>query len=261
MSFSHSWVRRKPWFSRAWYNAAMDRIAPTRRPDRPVQGQQRWHQLLFSHWVVPEAVLRPLVPARLTLDTFQGACYAGVVAFVMQNVRPFLWAPSIPTATTFGEVNLRTYVHLDGREPGVFFFSLDAESSLAVWAARTLWSLPYFYSRVSVQEAGAEMRYRVERRTPRVAWSAQAQLGAALAAPEPDSLEFFLCERYQFYAERRGQLLRARVSHAPYALRAATCTAIDGSLLTAAGLPDTGARTRDLWSPGVDVEVFALERA
>jgi uncharacterized protein YqjF (DUF2071 family) len=104
------------------------------------------------------------------------------------------------------------------------------------------------------------MWYSLERRRPRLAWSARAQLGSRLAPPEPDSLEFFLCERYQFYAERRAQLLRARVSHAPYALQAATCTALEGSLLTAAGLPDSGTRPRDLWSPGVDVEVSALER-
>jgi uncharacterized protein YqjF (DUF2071 family) len=129
----------------------MDRAAPTHRPPGRAQGFQRWHRLLFTHWEVPETVLRPLVPSRLTLDMFDGRCYVGVVAFTMQNVRPTLWAPSIPSATEFGEINLRTYVHVDGTEPGVFFFSLDAGSRLVVWTARKFWGLPYHHADISIQ--------------------------------------------------------------------------------------------------------------
>src|SRR6266571_7182003 len=104
----------------------MDRVAPTRKPAGRPQGSQRWHRLLFSHWELPAETLRPLVPTRLSLDGFEGHYYVGAVSFTMQNVRPFRWAPPFPTATEFGEINLRTYVHLDGQEPGVYFFSLDA---------------------------------------------------------------------------------------------------------------------------------------
>ena len=36
----------------------IDRIAPTRRPDQPVRGYQRWRSLLFLHWQVPADLLR-----------------------------------------------------------------------------------------------------------------------------------------------------------------------------------------------------------
>jgi uncharacterized protein YqjF (DUF2071 family) len=237
----------------------IDRVAPTRRPKGRPQGFQRWHRLLFSHWQVPEAVLRPLVPTRLALDDFEGRFYVGAVAFTMQNVRPFLWAPPIPTAREFGEVNLRTYVHIDGGEPGVFFFSLDASSSLAVLAARTLWGLPYFRADVTTDEAGAEITYRVRRRHASLKFEARAIVDALLEPPSPESLEFFLCERYQFYAEHRGQMRRARVHHAPYVLHAVREGEASVELLRAAKLPVDGARTPDLFSPGVDVEIFALE--
>jgi uncharacterized protein YqjF (DUF2071 family) len=236
----------------------MDRIAPTRRPAGKPQGSQRWHRLLFSHWQVPEAALRPLVPEALQLDAFEGRCYVGVVSFLMQNVRPFRWAPSVPTAREFGEINVRTYVHLDGREPGVFFFSLDAASSLVVWVARTFWSLPYYRAEVAATYADREVEYRSQRRGSSVAFATRASIGQPLPASKPSSLEFFLCERYQFYAQSARGLQRARVHHTPYELHAVEDISADPSLVEATGLPVTGARPRDLYSPGVDVEVFGL---
>ena len=235
----------------------MDRRTPTLRPAGPPQGFQRWHRLLFSHWEVPEAALRALVPQSLELDAYDGRFYVGVVAFTMQNVRPLRWAPSIPTATEFGEINVRTYVHHEGREPGVYFFSLDAASALVVWAARTFWGLPYHRAAIRIQDAPPEAQYQCTRGT--LAFSAQAHIGAALPPPPTDSLEYFLCERYQFYATQRGRLRRARVHHAPYPLQRVEHATVDSTLLTAAGLPGNGARIPDLFSPGVDVEVFGLE--
>jgi uncharacterized protein YqjF (DUF2071 family) len=216
--------------------------------------------LLFAHWTVPAEVLRPLVPAQLALDTFGGRCFVGVVAFTMQQVRPWLWAPSIPGAREFGEINLRTYVHHDGEEPGVYFFSLDAASRLVVTVARAFWGLPYFHADVRAVDEGAHIRFAAERSSAPVSFEATAHIGSPLPRPGPESLEFFLCERYQFYAELRGQLHRARVHHAPYAVHATERSFVSDTLLTAAGLPTNGERLPDLFSPGVDVDVFALER-
>lgn len=241
---------------------AVERLAANRRPDRPRQGSQRWDRLLFVHWEVPAEVLRPLVDARLTLDTFEGRCLVGFVAFTMQRVRPWQWLPSFPTATTFGELNLRTYVHLDGREPGVWFFSLDAHSALAVLAARALWHLPYFRSDITHDhDASRELRWHCRRRWPRPSaaeLTARCRVGDALPASVPGSLTFFLAERYQFYTTRGRQLLRGRVHHAPYPLHTAHDVEVSPALMDAAGLASTGARTVDLFSPGVDVDIFPI---
>jgi uncharacterized protein YqjF (DUF2071 family) len=238
----------------------MDRLAPTRRPSRQPQGFQRWHRLLFSHWTVPEAALRPLVPERLTLDTHRGHCYVGVVSFSMQNVKPWRRGPILPGGASFGEINLRTYVHLDGEEPGVFFFSLDAAHRLVVIAARAFWGLPYRHADVEVLDSDNEISFSAQRLGTDVEFAANARIGAPLATATPDSLEFFLCERYQFYAEIRGRLHRARVHHEPYPLHAVTQSYVDDTLLSAAGLPTNGTRTADLFSPGVDVDVYSIER-
>jgi uncharacterized protein YqjF (DUF2071 family) len=83
-----------------------------------------WHDLLFMHWPLPPATLRPLIPPALKLDTFDGWAWIGIVPFEMRGVRPRL-APSLPGLSRFCELNVRTYVTAGGK-PGVWFFSLDA---------------------------------------------------------------------------------------------------------------------------------------
>ncbi|MFP5246752.1 MAG: DUF2071 domain-containing protein, partial [Thermoanaerobaculia bacterium] len=133
----------------------IDRISPTLEPDQPVLLHQNWHHLLFLHWEVPAAELQALLPQQLTLDTFEGKAYVGLVPFTLTGVRPVM-VPPLPWISSFHEVNVRTYVHQEGRNPGVWFFSLDASSAIAVAAARATYKLPYF---------DAEIDFRVDGQT------------------------------------------------------------------------------------------------
>jgi uncharacterized protein YqjF (DUF2071 family) len=85
---------------------------------------QTWNDLLFAHWPLPPALVAPLLPAGLPLDTFDGQAWIGVVPFHMSGIR-LRFTPPLPWLSAFPELNVRTYVTLDGK-PGVFFFSLDA---------------------------------------------------------------------------------------------------------------------------------------
>jgi uncharacterized protein YqjF (DUF2071 family) len=174
--------------------------------------------------------------------------------------------PAVPTAAVFDEVNVRTYVHRDGAEPGVWFFSLDAGSALAVLGARAFFHLPYFHARFEVTETERGGRYRSERHwasdeeaSVDVSYESGNDLGPAREA----TLEHFLVERYSLYTLRgRGELLQARVHHRPYPLRAARTTTLRESLIAAAGIaPPGGPLASELWSEGVDVEIFGLTRA
>lgn len=236
----------------------MDRITPTQRPDQRVAGYQRWRHLLFLHWPVPVEALRPLVPARLAIDTFDGVAYLGLVPFVMEGVRP-AWAPEA-LAFHFLETNLRTYVHLDGQAPGVYFFSLDAASRLAVRLARLRWGLPYFLARMDLQLHDTELRYAMQRRgRDAPALHVRYRVGDALGPAPPDSRDFFFLERYLLYVDHGG-LHRGQVHHAPYPAAHARVTALDEGLLAAAGLqrPDTAPIVH--YASGVDVEIFPLQR-
>ena len=232
----------------------MDRIAPTRRPDRRVAGYQKWRALSFLHWRVPAEVLRPLVPARLALDAFDDAYYVGLVPFTMRGVRPW-WAPPVPGVSSFHETNVRTYVHLDGRDPGVWFFSLDAANRLAVWAARTGWSLPYHHARMTVEGGSYASVRRADGASCRVTTRAVSEPAAA----EPGTLEHFLAERYVLYAEKDRRLYLGRVHHTPYPLQRAEVIACEETLLAAAGIARGDEAPIAHCAAGVDVEVFALE--
>jgi uncharacterized protein len=241
----------------------MNRLAPTVRPQRPRQGSQRWHRLLFIHWEVSVDALRPLVDPRLTIDTFEGKAFVGLVAFTMQKVTPYDWLPRFPTATQFGEINLRTYVHHRGAEPGVWFLSLDAASSLVVAAARALWHLPYHRANIECLESDSHIAFRSTRHWPPPAaapFACSAVVAEAMAPPLPDSSDFFFAERYQFYTSSGRQVLRARVHHRPYSLHRVRDVSVDTALVAAAGLLPVGALTGTAFSPGVDVDIFSMEK-
>src|SRR6266481_5950618 len=101
----------------------MDRLQPTIRPRAPAIGFQRWDRLLFLHWEVPPEALRPLLPARLDLDTYEGRAFVSITPFTVRGAR-LRGLPPLPTLSDFHEVNVRTYVHLGGKDPAVWFFSL-----------------------------------------------------------------------------------------------------------------------------------------
>jgi uncharacterized protein YqjF (DUF2071 family) len=232
-----------------------------------------WADLGFLHWEIPEPVLRPLVPGALEIDTFEGRAFVGLVPFTMRGVRP-IWSPSIPWLSSFHEVNVRTYVHHQGRDPGVWFLSLDAANPIAVVVARTIWKLPYHFARMrlrrearlanSGQSEGAAVRYGSDRRWPR------PLPGACALVYEPTgpvvhavagTLEHFLAERYVLYAFARGRLFSGRVHHPPYPLQTARVADLDESLLAAAGLVRPDGPPLVHYASGVDVEVFPLEPA
>lgn len=98
----------------------IDRVAPTLTPDEPVVMYQNWHHLLFLHWEVPAGELQALLPAGFDLDTFEGHAYVGLAPFTVTGAWPVM-TPSVPGISSFHEVNVRTYVHRNGRDPGVWF--------------------------------------------------------------------------------------------------------------------------------------------
>ena len=156
----------------------IDRISPTREPDQQVLLHQNWHHLLFLHWEVPVHDLQALLPPRLTVDTFEGKAFVGLVPFTLTGVRPVL-TPPLPWISSFHEINLRTYVHVEGRDPGVWFFSLDASSAIAVAAARAAYKLPYYDATIALdaeEKTNPRIRFSSQRTDPRGTQPANARI-------------------------------------------------------------------------------------
>jgi uncharacterized protein YqjF (DUF2071 family) len=245
----------------------IDRISPTLEPDQPVLLHQNWHHLLFLHWEVPPADLQALLPQRLRVDTFEGKAYVGLVPFTLSGVRPVL-VPPLPWISQFHEVNVRTYVHLDGRDPGVWFFSLDASSPLAVAAARAAYKLPYYEAEIGFtigEGANPMLDFRSQRTDERGTQPAHARIryqgveGPAVAAA-PGTYEHFVAERYILYAEdAERRLHRARVHHQPYPLQRAALGELDETLIWAAGVRRAENYATAHYAREVNVKVYPLE--
>lgn len=190
-------------------------------PGRPWSWRQSWLDVLFAHWPVPAATLRPLVPDALSIQEFEGTAWIGVIPFHMEGVSP-RWLPARPWLFAFPEINVRTYVEMEGK-PGVWFFSLDATNPLAVWSARRFFHLPYYRADISRTTTKDRIKYRSERRPPTDAPAKfAASYGAVADEPRaaPGSLDHWLTERYCLYAYAPdGALFRLEVHHPPWPLQ------------------------------------------
>lgn len=240
-------------------------------PRGPWRWRQSWRDLLFAHWPVPAADLRPLVPAGVAIQEHSGTSWVGVVPFRMAGDmrRPL---PDLPGISAFAELNLRLYVEVEGRA-GVWFISLDAASSLAVWAARRFFHLPYFRADMNVAVNGGGERardltrpavaYRSVRRSPsdgpRVAFAGTYRATSDVFEARPGSLEHFLTARYcLFTRDRQGALLRADIHHLPWPLQTASAEITENTMGDAQGLPLRGPPALLHFSRRLDVVVWPI---
>lgn len=206
-------------------------------PEKPWAMRQEWHDLLFAHWAFDPELIRPLVPAQLPLDLWQGQAYVAVAPFLVRALRP-RGMPSLPGISNFPEVNVRTYVTVEDK-PGVYFFSLDAGNLSAVLGARVTYRLPYYPARMRVTESGGRFVYS-SRRVTRKNRSDKPELRIAYSPcgdvlpwqPLSQSLERFLTERYCLYTVSAGRAYRANIHHLPWPLQPATAE-IEKNTMTA----------------------------
>ena len=234
-------------------------------PTRPWVMRQTWHDLLFAHWPVDAAALRPLLPEGLHVDTFEGQAWLGVVPFGMRDVFP-RGTLAIPGLSAFLELNVRTYVtDSEGPDakPGVWFFSLDAASRVAVRVARGWFHLPYFDADMRMDVVGDAVRYH-SRRTHRSAPPAELRADYAATGPvrraQPGTLEHWLTERYCLYTTGRGgRLVRGEIHHLPWPLQPAEAAFDVNTMADAAGLSLPSVEPLTHFAKSIDVAVWALE--
>ena len=197
---------------------------------------QSWHDLLFAHWPIDPGVLARKLPPELPLDLFDDRAWIGVIPFHMTNVAP-RGVPPLPGLSAFPELNVRTYVTLNGK-PGVYFFSLDAASTLAVVGARAMFNLPYYRAEMAVNIGTKRVTYRSVRRSATTAQFAGTYEPVGVVSPAvPGTLEYFLTERYCLYTTTRaGEPRRLDIHHKPWPLQAADAQIAVNTMAAAAGI-------------------------
>jgi uncharacterized protein len=220
-------------------------------PDEPWAQAQTWDDLLFAHWRVDADELARLLPPELPLDTFDGAGWLGITPFQLTNLR-LRGLPPLPFVSAFPELNVRTYATLDGK-PGIWFFTLDAASQLAVEGAKRTYKLPYHHARMSVERGESFVQYESAR--PGAAFSGRYRGAGDFFHAEPGTLEYFLTERYCLYTADGGRLYRAEIHHPRWTLQQGEAT-IDLNTMAPIALGDDEPHL--LYSARQDVVIWAL---
>ncbi|GGK92875.1 hypothetical protein GCM10010844_09210 [Deinococcus radiotolerans] len=223
--------------------------------------RMRWLDLCFMHWEVPPALVQATLPRGVDVDMRAGRAYVGAVPFRMEDVAPRL-TPAVPGLSAFPELNLRTYVRVNG-EPGVWFYSLDVTQPLAAALARTFFHLPYRRARMWVDRQEDVTRYasvRTDLRTgPGAFAGAYRPVGAPLS-PDPDSLEAWLTDRLLlFSADRAGRVYRGRIHHVAWPLRRAQAQVRVNTLGAPLGF-DLSGPPHLLHAERLDVRAWWLDR-
>jgi len=238
------------------------RMAVRDRPiGRPVM-KQRWAGLLFLHWEIDPDLIATRLPEGLHVDLYQDKAWIGIVPFFMQRVRP-IGIPPLPGISWFLELNVRTYVHDNAGNPGVWFFSLDCNQPLAVEIARRTFHLPYEHAEMKAHNSAGKIRYYSRRRTPSSTGSDFTYQLPTFAKPaEPGSLEWFLVERYLLFSTRRnGGLYCGQVHHQPYQIENGICTRWSAETLALDGFPLPATPPESILTAApVDVLIHPLRR-
>jgi uncharacterized protein YqjF (DUF2071 family) len=220
-------------------------------PDEPWFQAQSWVDTAFINWPVDADALRRLVPESVELETYDGSAWLGITPMLLTGLR-LRGLPPLPGVSTFPELNVRTYVTRDGK-PGLWFFSLDAGSTLAVEAAKRFYKLPYTRSHMRY-ERGEFVQHEAARAG--AAFSGSYRGIGDLFHAEPGSLEAFLVERYCLYTEDGGRVYRAETHHAPWHLQEGEAH-IDLNTMAPLPLPDVEPHV--LFAPRQDAVIWALK--
>lgn len=234
-------------------------LALTQRPDRSPSMYHSWRHLSFLHWEADAAEMQALLPDGLTVETYEGKAYVGLVLFTMNGIR-FSWLPAIPGTSAFHETNVRTYVTDENGTPGVWFFSLDAANLFAVRFARWWFGLTYTLAKMAIDDHEQGLAYESERLgPPHTGAKSKVRMGefGDVFESSPGTIEFWLFERYLLFAQRGGTLMTGRVWHKPYPIQTAKCLECDESLTAALGITKHGPPDLVHYCAGVDVEIFA----
>ena len=220
--------------------------------------RQTWNDLLFAHWPLPPEALAQKIPAPLELDLFEGKAWLAVTPFHMSGIRA-RGLPALPGTSAFPELTVRTYVRFKDK-PGVFFFSLDAASHLAVRGARAAFRLPYFFADMEVRLNGGRVRYHLRRQDGEAELKARYGPTSEVRVREKGTVEHFLTERYCLYTADRGRLWRAEIHHMPWPLQDASAEFETNTMAAASGIEISGPPALLHFAKRLDVLVWPLRR-
>jgi hypothetical protein len=179
----------------------------------------RWSDLLLLTYEAPEPLVRRHVPAGVEPDHWDGRTHVNLVALRFSDLR--VRGRRVPGLRGFAQLNLRAFARCDG-QPGVVFIRQFVPNPLVVLVSRLRYRQPYatlpIMHLAAVRDGAVTVEYLLDQ-PPRGCIIATGS--EQTTVPPPDSFEHYCKERFWGFADAgRGRVLRFRVSHPPWALRA-----------------------------------------
>ena len=228
--------------------------------------KQTWSDLLFLHWPIECSSIRNHIPDHLEIDTYDGSAWIGIIPFRMSNLRLSFTFP-LPYLSNFNEINLRTYVIDKYNRKGVWFFSLDTQNYIANAIANKFFDLNYRYGVTSFTSSNnnfnkltleiSNANYKVQN----FIWESNHDQSEFLA--HPNSLEYFLTERYNLYTYNKinKNIYMGSIKHNPYKLYVPRLRSYDTDIFSSNGLISPSDLPHSiLASKGTHVRVFPLKK-
>lgn len=172
--------------------------------------EQKWKHVFFLHYKISPEMIQPLVPYKL--DLYDGKAIISIVPFLMEGIRfPFL--PAVPKLSQLWELNIRTYVEIDGVK-GVYFFTLETDSKIGELIARSFFHLPYRHSKIHAKVTNEH--YQFDHQRDDLSFHLSARI---LRKKKATSFELWATERYSLFTDHQGSTYQGIVDHRPWPLR------------------------------------------
>ncbi len=178
----------------------------------------RWANLVLLTFEAPETLVRAHIHPALEPDRWDGRTHVNLVALSFDDIRVRGWR--LPGLKTFPQVNLRTFVRLDG-VPGVSFIRELVPNRLVAAVSRLRYNQSYGTLPIRQRVSTAPEEVRVEYALgPGARWHIAVAGSQAATVPPETTLEHYCKERFWgFGSTRRGELIRFRVEHPRWAVR------------------------------------------
>ena len=178
--------------------------------------EQIWQSVFFIHYRVDPEKIKSLVPFEL--DLYDNHAIISVIPFRMNGIRfPFL--PAIPKISSLWELNIRTYVKVNGVK-GIYFFTLETDSKIGERIARFFFRLPYRYSKIKAF-IKANGQYNFEHSREDLSFTLQA---VTHNQAQQSDLDLWTTERYSLFTQTNGVSYQGVVKHLPWKLTSTTIT-------------------------------------
>ena len=170
--------------------------------------KQKWSYVLFMHFKVNANELQRFVP--YPLDKFDNQAFVSIVPFRMSHIQLRGLPSQLSRFYGLWELNLRTYVEVDGVS-GIYFITLDASSLLGTLIANTVFKLPYRFAFLKQNNYSFSHHYNGNS-----SLELSYHVGDTL---NKSDFDIWATERYSLFTYKNKNNYRGIVSHSPWPLR------------------------------------------